>query len=237
MVKGFSTKKIKSEKTVGETLKYTRKKKGLSIAEAEIGTKVRAKYLTAVETGDWSKFSDDVYLRGFISAYAKYLELDVESIMAAYEDENLLCIRNKKCGNRISYNQSVKNHGVLITPRILTYFGLIIFVLSMSSYIMFQLFKFAGNPNLDIMSPENNIVVEADSTDLTGITDIDTAIVVNNESVPVTNDGHFQLKLKLHRGINVVKVEAVNKAKKETSKVFTIEYKPKTASIENNLNQ
>ena len=237
MVKGFSTKKIKSEKSVGETLKEARETKGFSISEIEAETKVRAKYITAIEEGNWGQFSDDIYLRGFISAYVKFLELDIDTIMKTYERESLVCQKNKKCKNRISYNQSVNESKVLITPKILTYFGLGIFVISMCSYIMFQLFKFAGNPNLDIVTPENNIVVEADSTDLSGVTDIDTAVSVNDESVPVTSDGRFQIKLKLHRGINIVKIEAVNKAKKETAKVYTIEYKPKTAFIENGLNQ
>ena len=237
MVKGFSTKKLKSEKSVSEILKEAREAKGLSVSDVETETKVRAKYIAAIEKGDWSQFSHDIYLRGFISAYAKFLELDVKSIMSSYEKESLLCIKNRKCKNRISYGNAVDEKKVLITPKILTYFGLGIFVVSMCSYIVFQLFKFAGNPNLNIMSPENNIVVESDSTDLAGITDTDTAISVNNESVPVTTDGRFQLKLKLHRGINVVKIQAINKAKKETSKVYTIEYKPKTAFIENNLNQ
>jgi len=237
MVKGFSTKKIKSEKSVSEILKEAREARAISISEVEAGTKVRAKYIVAIEKGDWSQFSHDIYLRGFISAYAKFLELDVKSIMSAYEKESLLCLKNKKCKNRISYGHSVSEKRVLITPKILTYFGLGAFVISMCSYIIFQLFAFAGNPNLNIMSPENNIVVDSDSTDLAGITDTDTAISVNNESVPVTTDGRFQLKLKLHRGINVVKIQAVNKAKKETSKVYTIEYKPKTAFVENNSNQ
>jgi len=55
--------------------------------------------------------------------------------------------------------------------------------------------------------------------------------------VPVSEDGKFSLKLKLHSGVNVVKVKAVNNVKKESSEVYTIEYKPKTAALDNSINQ
>ena len=82
---------------------------------------------------------------------------------------------------------------VLITPKILVYFFLGIFVFSMFSYILVQVRHFAGNPNLEIISPQNNIVLESDWTDLKGITDIDTKVTVNDENVPVTDNGHFQM--------------------------------------------
>lgn len=237
MVKGFSTKKIKSEKSLGEILKSIRLKKNISLDEAETGTKVRAKYLLSLENGDWISLPQDVYLRGFILAYAKFLGFDTNKAIELYQNETHSISHQKKHKNKISYNHSLSGQKVLVTPKILAYFGMSIFVLSMFSYVLFQILKFAGNPNLDIINPENNIIIETDSTELSGITDVDTMIAVNDENVPVTNDGRFQLMLKLHRGINIIKVQAINKAKKETAKVYTIEYKPKTALLENNLNQ
>jgi len=237
MVKGFSTKKIKSEKSLGEILKSIRIKKNISIESAEVGTKVRAKYLNSLEKGDWADLPQDVYLRGFVLAYAKFLGFDTDKAVELYENETTSLVFGKKHKNKISYNHSLSGQKVLITPKILAYFSLSVFVLSMFSYVVFQVLKFAGNPSLEIVSPQNNIIIETDSTELSGITDVDTMIAVNNENVPVTNDGRFQLELKLNRGINVIKVQAINKAKKETAQVFTVEYKPKTASLLNNNTQ
>lgn len=235
MIQGFSTKKIKSEKTVGEKLKNARQKNNLSLYEAEAGTKVRAKYLAAIEEGRWSELPQDVYTRGFVLAYAKFLELDTQSIIADYESEILF--RRKKENQKISYDQKVSDRKVLITPKLLAYSVLALSILGMFSYIIFQLLSFAGNPNLKIVSPANNIVLDNDAMDLAGITDIDAFVSVNGENVPVSNDGRFLLKLKLHQGVNMIKIQAINKAKKESSQIYTVEYKPKTAAIENNLNQ
>lgn len=237
MVKGFSTKKIKVEKTLGEIFAKAREGKKITLLEAEIETKVRAKYLKAIEESAWNLLPQDIYLRGFILAYAKFLRLDTKKMIELYENESMIFANDIKNKNKLSYNQSVHEQKVLITPKILAYFGLSFFVLSMFSYIIFQVLKFAGNPNLEVTSPQNNIVVETDAADLAGITDVDNIVVVNNETIPVGNDGHFLLKLKLHSGVNIINIKAINKAKKETSEIFTVEYKPKTASIENNLNQ
>jgi hypothetical protein len=61
----------------------------------------------------------------------------------------------------------------------------------MFGYIVYQLVNFAGSPNLKITMPNNNIIIESDATDISGITDNDSVLMINNETVPVTKDGHF----------------------------------------------
>ena len=126
---------------------------------------------------------------------------------------------------------------MLITPKLLGYAGLTVSIVLVVGYIIFQLVGFAGNPDLIITSPDNNITTDNDAIELSGVTDVDTFVSVNEENIPVSGDGRFSTKLKLHQGVNVVKIQAVNKAKKESSQIYTVEYKPKTAAIENNINQ
>lgn len=235
MVNGFSTKKIKSEKTLADMFKKARAKKEINFSDAEVGTKVRAKFLVALEQGNWQILPQEVYVRGFVLAYAKFLELPTNTVLEQYEREAKA--RRSKIADKISYNQPLKEKRVLVTPKILAYAGLSIFFISLFSYIVIQVLNFAGSPNLKIITPNNNLVTESDSVDLMGITDTDTIVAVNSENVPVSDDGKFSLKLKLHNGVNVIKVNAVNKVKKESSEVYTIEYKPKTAEINNGIIQ
>lgn len=235
MISGFSTKKIKSEKTLSERLKMARVRQKISLYEAEIGSKVRAKYLAAIEEGRWNELPQNVYARSFVLAYAKFLKLDLKLMKELCESE--MSFRNCKEQQKISYNQSFKDKKVLITPKLIGYSALAISIISVITYIAFQLVGFAGNPDLKITSPDNNITTDNDSVDLAGVTDVDTVVSINGESVPVSNDGHFLTKLKLHQGVNMVKVKATNKAKKESAQIYTVEYKPKTAAIENNINQ
>jgi len=230
MVSGFLTKKIKSKRTLGEKLKSARQKQQITISAAEEATKVRAKYLVALEEGDWKILPQNVYVRAYVLSYAKFLELSKPEITDLLETELIFHRKNQR-SQELAYNNSVKDAKVLITPKVLAYFGLGVFVLSLFSYIFLQVSNFAGSPNLKVFTPENNSIVETDEIDVKGATDHGTMLTVNNENIPVTSDGGFFLNLKLHRGVNVIKINAINKTKKESSQVLTIEYKPKTASI------
>ena len=231
MASPFTTKKIKIKQSLGERFRSTRKRKKLTISEAEIGTKVRAKYLEAIEKGDWKELPQTVYVRGFVLSYAKYLELDTDEILKQFYSE--IAIRDDvKSEDKISYNQTIDQKKVLITPKLIGYCALATFVLSMSAYIVVQLNNFTGNPVLTITQPDNNAVYDSDTLNIAGVTDGGAVVMVNDEDVPVTSEGKFSLNMKLRRGVNVIKVKAVNKINKETSAIYTVEYKPKTASIQ-----
>lgn len=227
MISGFSKKKLKGAKTLGELFKATRKKKEISLEDAEIGTKVKLKYLKALEESDWNTLPLEVYVRGFVLSYSKYLGITKSEALSLFETESILY--RKKQTSEISYNKSFRDIRFLITPRILAYGVFSVFVIGLIGYMIYQITSFAGLPQLKILTPQNNIIVEADSIDMSGLTDPDAAVTINAEKVPVTEGGRFLSTLKLHRGVNVLKVTAVNKTKKEASQVFTVEYKPKTA--------
>lgn len=234
MIHGFSTRKIKSQKTLGERLRSARESLNLSLSDAELRSKVRAKFLVGLEKGDWTDLPSPVYVRGFALAYAKALNLDQGETLRAFDAE--LALKKTHDTNDFSYKVKMKSDSkVIITPKLIGYSFLSLFILAMFGYIFYQVLSFAGSPNLQVSTPTDNMVLETESTEISGITDSDNALTVNNEPIPVTNDGHFYVPLKLHRGVNVVKVTALNKVKKETSQVLTIEYKPKTAQADETI--
>lgn len=235
MVRGFFKRKLKLSQNLAEKLKSAREKKHLSILDVEIGTKIKAKYLEALESSDWLKLPSAIYTRGFVLAYAKCLDLERNEVLDLFETE-LLYQRSRGRTNLI-YEKSFKDVKVLITPKFLGYSLLTFFVLSMFAYIIYQVSIFAGSPNLKVISPNNNAIVENDSTDIRGVTDTDIFLTVNGENVPVANDGHFATSWKLHQGINIIKIQASSKTNKETSEVLTVEYKPKTAMNDGQINQ
>jgi len=229
MITGFSRKKIKSQKTLGELLKSRRKQKGFSLEEAEIATKIKLRYLKALEEGQWSVLPMVVYIRGFVLSYSKYLGIPKNTALSLFEIEVVLHKKNQS--NELAYKKSIRDRQFLITPKVLAYSLISVFVVAMISYIVIQITNFAGMPSLKIITPENNAIVEVDQLDLTGLTDPEAFVTVNEEKVPVTQEGRFASTLKLHSGVNVLKVTAVNKTKKEAVEVYTVEYKPKTAQI------
>lgn len=70
---------------IGEKLSNARKEKGISIAAAEEATKIRAKFLEAMENDRFNALPGRVYAKSFLRSYARYLELD-ETVLTAELD-------------------------------------------------------------------------------------------------------------------------------------------------------
>ncbi|MCL4554052.1 MAG: DUF4115 domain-containing protein [Actinobacteria bacterium] len=62
--------------TVGRQLSRARRALGITLKEAESATKIRSKNLQSIEDGHYDAIPEPVYLRGYVIAYAKYLDLD-----------------------------------------------------------------------------------------------------------------------------------------------------------------
>ncbi len=71
----------------GEILAAKRKEKNLSLLEAEEATKIRAKFLSALEAGDYKKLPNLTIARGFLKNYAEYLGLEQKSVLAVFRRE------------------------------------------------------------------------------------------------------------------------------------------------------
>ncbi|HET8955485.1 MAG TPA: helix-turn-helix domain-containing protein [Solirubrobacterales bacterium] len=61
---------------VGNKLRAARTRRKLSLQDAEEATKIRARYLGALEEEDWDQLPGDTYARAFIRTYAALLGLD-----------------------------------------------------------------------------------------------------------------------------------------------------------------
>lgn len=73
-------------------MRERREAMGVSLAEVEVATRIRQKYLSALEADDWHLLPGEVVGRGFLRNYADYLGLDPQEAMdrrRAVTDANL----------------------------------------------------------------------------------------------------------------------------------------------------
>jgi cytoskeleton protein RodZ len=61
---------------IGHLLKRARRKRGVSLEDAERATMIRKEYLARLESDDHDAMPELIYVRGFVRAYANYLGLD-----------------------------------------------------------------------------------------------------------------------------------------------------------------
>ena len=70
-----------------DRLVAARERKGVDLYRAERDTKIRARYLAALERGDYRELPGSVYTKGFLRNYAVYLGLDPEDVLRQWRRE------------------------------------------------------------------------------------------------------------------------------------------------------
>jgi transcriptional regulator with XRE-family HTH domain len=68
--------------TLGETLAAKRGERGLTIEQAAAATRIRAHYLSALESNELERLAAPVYAKGHLRTYALFLGLDPEPLVA-----------------------------------------------------------------------------------------------------------------------------------------------------------
>ena len=72
---------------LGQLLRATREEKGLTLEDAEAQTRIRAKFIDALEEARYDELPTPGHVSGFLRNYALYLGLDVGEVRALYDKE------------------------------------------------------------------------------------------------------------------------------------------------------
>ncbi|HZX40657.1 MAG TPA: helix-turn-helix domain-containing protein, partial [Myxococcaceae bacterium] len=71
---------------IGKTLQEARLGRGIDLTEVERVTKIRVKFLRAMEEDRWDDLPPPAYARSFLQTYARYLGLDDEALVEEYRE-------------------------------------------------------------------------------------------------------------------------------------------------------
>jgi cytoskeletal protein RodZ len=82
--------------TIGEKIEETRKRKGISLSEAAEATKIRRDFLLNIESNQYDYDLPEIYKRGFIKNYAKYLKLNADKVLSQYQEQQITQSRRSK---------------------------------------------------------------------------------------------------------------------------------------------
>ncbi len=73
---------------IGETLVAARRQQGVALSDAAAETRVRESYLAALEEEDFAALGGDVYVKGFLRNYARFLGLQPEPLLQQYRQHH-----------------------------------------------------------------------------------------------------------------------------------------------------
>ena len=71
-----------STETVGQQLKTARERHGLSIAQIADAQHLRSCIIQSIESGDYGKIDSELFLKGYVRAYARQVGLDGDAVIA-----------------------------------------------------------------------------------------------------------------------------------------------------------
>jgi len=72
--------------TIGQKLRQAREQRGAELSDVEVATKIRVKFLAAMEEDRWDELPAPVYARGFLEIYARHLGLDRQALLDEYSE-------------------------------------------------------------------------------------------------------------------------------------------------------
>jgi cytoskeletal protein RodZ len=205
-------------RSLGQTLQAAREAKRWDIARAERETRIRARYLAALEAGDYHDLPDPVYTRGFVRNYARYLGLDPDWCVDLYRLEAHPGERSALSPTPPVSARSgpVEPRGTtLITTSRLIRVGLLALVVALVAYVAYQFVTFAGTPSLMITDPQADLpAYDGTSYVIRGETEPNAEITVSglpeNPTLTASETGAFSFRAELVPGSNLVTLVATD---------------------------
>jgi cytoskeletal protein RodZ len=230
---GFRTRKVKVEQSLGDRLKRARTRKKITVAEVEEQTKIRAKFILALESDSWDQIPSEVYGRGYLEAYADYLQLPVDEMMKQYHLSRATYWRkNGKEVVDLAPVSRMKTNRFVVTPKLFTATFVVCAVLIFIGVIGYQITRFTAAPFLELATPAQAREVGTSQLELftetfngNGRTTVGATVTVNGQPVAVMQDGAFTYQVPVQKGVNAIVVAATNLAGNTTTETLTVTVK------------
>ena len=209
---------MESALTLGERLVAARERKGVDLYRAERDTKIRMRYLTALERGDDRDLPGAVYTKGFLRNYATYLGLDPDEILRQWRKEHGEFVQAKVV--------VAPPRPLLQQPRALTFSPSVVVaalmtlgVIAFGVYLALQLLRFARPPLLSVTDPPTATITESESATeyvLLGKSSPGATISVSTPGrdqpyrATALADGSWTVTVELRRGENMFDITATD---------------------------
>lgn len=202
-------------KTAGTILREERERHGVSLYAVEEATKIRVKFLKAIEEDNYSGLPSLSYVKGFIKNYSDFLRLDSRRVLAFFRRQTTETSKSSIFPKGVTepLNRSVFQ----LTPGRFLIFLVAGLVLLFLFYLGFQYQGIRRAPFLEIESPQNQVVVTEKRVEVLGKTDPDATVTVNGISVLVREDGKFFDQVRIEPGVNTIIVVATSRFGKVTT--------------------
>jgi cytoskeletal protein RodZ len=199
-----------------ERLYAARERKGVDLYRAERDTKIRARYLAALERGEYRELPGDVYTKGFLRNYALYLGLDPEEVVGQWRRERgdektprpILAVPRPIAQPRPGLQFST---GIIVAAL------LTILIAGVGVWLTVQVLRFNKAPTIAVTSPreatlqldENATSYTLQGTSIPGAT-ITIELAGGTRQISADSTGAWSVGVDLRRGRNDFTIDATD---------------------------
>jgi cytoskeletal protein RodZ len=199
---------------LGEVLRAAREAKGVDLPRVERETKIRERYLSALERGEYRELPGSVYTRGFLRNYGAYLGLDPEYLIDLFRLETSSAPAERTPMPAPPRPLATRrSRAFVITPGVVVAAILTLMVGGFVAWLGFEFVNFARTPELRITEPAGNVSAHPDETiTVRGVTAPNAVVTFSelpeNPTVTADASGVFEVTVQLRPGSNVMRVVA-----------------------------
>ena len=117
--------------SIGNILRTERETQGRTLTEVSKAVYIKTKYLSALEEENFAVIPGEVYVKGFIRAYASYLGMDGEELVAQYDGPSEPVLLQKEVPTAVESGKGRRRRRrkTVSWPEITIVVGVILFIL------------------------------------------------------------------------------------------------------------
>ena len=198
---------------LGTVLRTAREARFIDLARVERDTKIRIRYLSALERGDYRDLPEPIYTRGFLRNYGLYLGLDPEYLIDLYRLESGTAVERPAMPSARRPMAARQGRSLVVSSGAIAAAILTVLVVAFVVYLVGELVTFARTPDLRITDPAADVVGwEGDEYTIRGITEPNSTVTTDglrqNPTTTADAQGAFSVRVGLVPGANVITLVA-----------------------------
>jgi len=200
----------------GDFLKKKREEKGLSLEKLENLTKIKKTILDDLENERFEKLPPKIYIRGIISKYCQYIDLDAKEVLNNFDKyfyENRSDKFNVGKVNKVDkLKQKIRIKHFDFGKVLILIIGVLIiaFVLKQASLMLLP-------PKIEMINPREETSYTNTAVNIQGRVLRTKFLTINGQPILFDRQGNFEYMIVLDPGVNEIHITAKNQLNKVTN--------------------
>jgi len=198
---------------LGAVLRTAREAKFIDLARVERDIKIRIRYLSALERGDYRDLPEPIYTRGFLRNYGLYLGLDPEYLVDLYRLESGAGVERPSMPAARRSVAARQGRSLVVSSGALAAAILTVLVVAFVAYLVGEFITFARTPDLRITDPAAEVAAwQGSAYTIRGVTEPNSTVTTDglrqNPTTTADAEGAFSVRVNLVPGANVITLVA-----------------------------